>query len=176
MANFVFIAESLDGYIAKKDGNIDWLLEIPNPGGSDYGYNDFIKNIDAVVLGRITFEKVLSFGGWHYSKPVFVLSNTLKSVGKNLENKAAVIKGDLKSVIKELHSKNYTNIYIDGGITIQNFLKEDLIDEMTITQIPIILGSGIPLFGELKNELRFEHVKTEVLNNALVQSRYKRIR
>lgn len=176
MANFVFIAESLDGFIAKKDGNIDWLLEIPNPGGSDYGYNDFIKNIDAVVLGRVTFEKVLSFGGWHYSKPVFVLSNTLKSVGKNLENKAAVIKGDLKSVTKELHSKNYINLYIDGGITIQNFLKEDLIDEMTITRIPIILGGGIPLFGELKNELRFEHVKTEVLNNALVQSRYKRIR
>ena len=89
MRNVIYIATSLDGFIAAKDGSIDWLMEIPNPEGSDFGFAEFFENIDAVVLGRNTFESVLSFGQWPYTKPVFVLSNSLKTVPGHLAEKVS---------------------------------------------------------------------------------------
>lgn len=174
MANIVYIATSLDGYIARQNGTIDWLMEIPNSDNDDYGFSDFMKRIDGLVMGRNTFELVLTFGRWPYSKPVFILSNTMKGLPAGLENQAELIKGKLNSIITELNNRGFKNLYIDGGKTIQSFLKEDMIDELIITRMPIILGSGIPLFGEMDLELRFEHVKTEVLNKVLVKSWYTR--
>lgn len=174
MPNFVYIATSLDGFIAKKDGGIDWLLETPNPEGSDFGFSEFMKSVDAIVMGRNTFELVLTFGEWHYTKPVFVLSNTLQSVPKNVTDKAEILSGNPESIIKELNSRGYKNLYIDGGITIQKFLDQELIDELIITRIPILLGDGIPLFAGLTKEQKFEHLNTEVYNNSLVKSHYKR--
>jgi dihydrofolate reductase len=175
MANFVYIATSIDGFIAKKDGNIDWLHDIPNPEGSDFGFNDFMENIDALVMGRNTFEVVLKFSEWYYSKPVFVLSNTLQSIPERLTGKAEIIKGEPEAIVKSLHSKNYKNLYIDGGKTIQSFLSQGLIDEIIITKIPLLLGEGIPLFGILSDVQKFKHVKTEVYNNSLVKTHYKKI-
>jgi len=174
MANIVYIATSLDGYIARKDGNIDWLMEIPNPDNSDYGFSDFMKKIDASIMGRNTFELVLKFGQWPYTKPVFVLSKTMKEIPGDIRNKAELIQGKLNTIVEGLKDRGFENLYIDGGKTIQSFLKKDMIDEIIITRIPIILGSGIPLFEEMDLELRFEHVQTEVLNKALVKSRYLR--
>lgn len=176
MANIVYIATSLDGYIAKKDGGIDWLLEIPNPDESNFGFSEFIKNIDAIVMGRNTFELVQTFDNWPYNKPLFVLSSTLKSIPEKLIGKAELIKGDVVSVLEQLYSRNYLNLYIDGGKTIQEFLKLNLIDEMIITQIPILLGEGIPLFGALVKEQKFKLVKSEVLVNALVKNHYVKIK
>ncbi len=176
MANIVYIAASLDGFIAKKDGNIDWLNEIPNPDGSDFGFSEFLKNIDAIVMGKNTFELVLTFNKWPYNKPVFVLSRTLQSVQNNLADKVEILRGSANSVVKELNARKYFNLYIDGGKTIQGFLKQELIDEIIITRIPILLGEGIPLFAELTKDQKYEHIKTEVLNNALVRSHYKRLR
>lgn len=176
MTNIVYIATSIDGYIAKKDGGLDWLNDIPNPEGSDFGFNDFIESIDAIIMGRKTFEIVLTFGGWPYTKPVFVLSNTLQSVPDNLKDKAEILTGTPEAIINEMNSRNYLNLYIDGGKTIQDFLKHDLIDELIITRIPIILGEGIPLFDLLKDEQKYEHIKTDIFNNSLVKSHYKRIR
>ena len=172
MPNIVYIAASLDGYIAKKDGGIDWLLEISNPDESDFGFSEFIKNIDAIVMGRNTFELVLTFGSWPYAKPVFVLSSSLKSIPEKLSGKAELLQGDPHSVLKKLNARNYFNLYIDGGKTIQEFLKLNLIDEMIITQIPILLGDGIPLFGALAKEQKFKLIKSEVLVNALVKNHY----
>ena len=152
MANFVYIATSLDGFIAKKNGSIDWLNEIPNPDGSDYGFSDFMNNIDAIVMGRNTFELVLTFDKWPYNKPVFVLSRTLQRVSDNLKDKVELINCNPDEVVNLLNSRNYKNIYIDGGITIQKFLRNELIDEIIITRIPILLGRGIPLFAELAKE------------------------
>jgi dihydrofolate reductase len=176
MSNIVYIATSIDGYIAKKDGGLDWLNEVPNPDGSDFGFGDFMDSIDAIIMGRNTFEIVLSFGEWPYTKPVFVLSNTLKNVPANLKDKAEVLTGTPNSIIKEMHSRKFFNLYIDGGKTIQEFLKQDLIDEMIITRIPRILGEGIPLFGKSTKEQKFEHIKTEIFNNSLVKSHYKRLK
>ena len=175
MLNAVFIATSLDGYIADRDGGVDWLQSIPNPDNMDCGYGDFIARMDAIVMGRKSFEKVCTFDcDWPYSKPVFVLSNSLVSVPEAYQGKAEVITGTLTDVLMSLHAEGYMQLYIDGGVTVQSFLKEDLIDEMIITVLPILLGGGLPLFGELAEPMAFEHVKTEVMLDAMVQSHYNR--
>ena len=172
MTNYIYIAESIDGFIARENGSIDWLLEIPNPDGSDYGFADFMKNIDALVMGRNTFETVVSMEFWPYEKPVFVLSKSLKNIPADKTGKAEIITGAPAEIVKRLNSRGFNNLYIDGGKTIQSFLKEGLIDEMIITRIPILLGKGIPLFGEIDCAQKFVHAGTEVLNGILVKSHY----
>ncbi len=173
----VFIATSLDGYIADKNGNIDWLHSIPNPENDDMGYSDFMSAVDALIMGRNTFETVCGFGiPWPYAKPVFVLSNSLKSIPPDLEGKVFLVKGSLKEVIDSIKDNGFSQIYIDGGKTIQSFLKEDLIDEMTITVIPKLLGGGTPLFSELPKRLNFGCINSKIFLNKVVQCHYKRIR
>jgi dihydrofolate reductase len=172
--NYVYIATSIDGYIATGDGGIEWLHELPNPNNSDYGYSDFIKNIDALLMGRNTFEKVLSFDDWPYDNKVFVLSSTLTEVPSELIGKVEFISGTPTEILSRVNSNGFTNLYIDGGLVIQSFLSEDLIDELIVTRIPILLGSGIPLFGDLVKPLKFTHNTTEVYGNALVKSHYTR--
>ena len=175
MSNIVYIATSLDGYIADKDGGLDWLQSIPNPENLDMGWVDLMDRIDALVMGHKTFQQVCGFDcDWPYSKPVFVLSNSMKSIPEGYEGKAEPIEGPLSEVIAAINKKKHKHLYIDGGVTVQSFLKEDLIDEMIITVIPILLGSGIPLFGELSKPMEFERVKTEVFLNAIVQNHYRR--
>ena len=175
--NKVYIGTSLDGYIADENGGLDWLDSFPNPDKDDMGYVTFMDSIDALVMGRTTFETVCGFDiEWPYQKPVFVLSTTLTSVPEKYDGKVFLVKGTLIEVLKHIHQKGFSNLYIDGGKTIQSFLKEDLIDEMVITTIPILLGDGFKLFGELKNQLLFECTQTKVLLNAIVQSTFKRKR
>ena len=175
--NHVFLARSLDGFIADKDGGIAWLEMVPNPENLDMGYVNFMEKMDAIIMGRTTFEKVLSFGiDWPYTLPVFVVSHHLKEVPKGLKNQVEIISGSPQELLNIVHKKGYHSLYIDGGKTVQAFLQEDLIDEMTLTSIPILLGGGIPLFTDLSEEVKLEHISTEVFLNQLVQSNYRRIR
>jgi dihydrofolate reductase len=176
MRTVVYIAASLDGYIARKDGSIDWLTGIENPPGEDYGYAEFIKGIDAIVMGRNSFEKVLTFPEWPYPKMVFVLSTKLNDIPAELKIRASIISGSPADVLNILSNKGYNNIYVDGGKTIQGFLQKDLIDDMIITRIPILIGNGIPLFGDLEKDLSFDQLSTNVYPNGLVKTHYKRIR
>ena len=173
--NKVFIATSLDGYIADKDGGIDWLHSIPNPTKNDMGYSEFMSQIDALVMGRTTFETICGFDiDWPYEKPVFVLSNTLTDVSTEYIGKVELVKGPLIEVVNQIHAKGLNNLYIDGGKTIQSFLKEGLIDEMTITLIPILLGGGIPLFSELPKKQEFECTSSKIYLDKVVQNRFVR--
>lgn len=173
--NSVFIATSLDGYIADKNGGIDWLHSIPNPDNDDMGYLEFMGEIDALVMGRTTFETVLGFDvDWPYNKPVFVLSTRLKEIPESHKDKAFLVDGSLAEILAQIREKGYKRLYIDGATTISNFLKEDLIDEMVLTTIPILLGGGFSLFGELPNELKFELTGTRTFLNQITQHRYKR--
>ena len=175
--NKVFIAKSLDGYIAGKNGEIDWLHSTPNPNNNDMGFVKFIDGIDAILMGRLTFELVCSFDvAWPYPRPVFVWSNTLQSIPEKFQDKAELVKGSTQEVLTTIHGKGHYQLYIDGGTTIQSFLKEDLIDELIITTIPILLGGGIPLFGDLQKPLNFEHVASNVFLDQLVQNHYRRTR
>jgi len=175
MTNFVYIATSLDNFIATSEGGLDWLDEIPKSEGNDFGYAEFMSSIDALVMGRKTFEKVASFEVWPYDKPVFVLGRSKISVPVELEDKIEIVNETPQILVNNLKARGYQNLYIDGGFTIQSFLVEDLIDEMIITRVPILLGKGVPLFGELRHRLYFKHKKTRILNEMLVQSHYIRI-
>ena len=176
MSNYIFLATSLDGFIAARDGSLDWLTEIPNPENSDYGFADFMAGIDAVVMGRKTFETVLGFGEWPYAKPTFVLSSSLDGVPERLAGKVELASGDPHGVVAQLNKRGYYDLYVDGGQTVQRFLEADLIDEMIITRAPILLGEGIPLFGALSRRLKFRHAGTETFNGMLTKSYYVRDR
>ncbi len=175
--NSVFIATSLDGYIADKNGGIDWLHRIPNPNNIDMGYGEFISQIDAIIMGRTTFETVCGFDiDWPYKKQVFVLSNKLNKVPEGFKGKAEIVKGTLTEILNKIYQKGFHRLYIDGGATIQSFLKEDLIDDMVITTIPILLGGGSPLFSELPEELDFACTKSKIYLNKVVQNHFVRMK
>ena len=174
MKTFVYIGTSLDGFIARKDGNLDWLVKYENSVKDDYV--EFISKIDAIVIGRGTFEAVLAYPSWPYDKRVFVLSTNIKQVPEKVRGKVTVLSMKPKELLYYLSREGFSNIYVDGGNVIQGFLKEDCIDELIVTRIPALIGSGISLFGSLDKDLQFEHRETKVFSNGLVKSHYERVR
>ncbi len=169
----IYIAVSLDGFIARENGDIDWLTKYESNEIFE-SFKEFMNSIDAVVIGRGTYEKVLSFSDWPYTKKVYLLSTTIKTIPDRLKENVNLISMPPREVINYLSNRNFSNLYIDGGKTIQNFLKEDLIDEMIITKVPVIIGDGIPLFGYLEKDINLQHLETTVYSNGLVKSYYKR--
>ena len=177
MSNFVFIATSIDGFISAPDGNLDWLDYVPFPDGEDGGFADFIKRVDAIVMGRVTFETVVGFGrGWHYAVPGIVLSSTLSSAPAEFADHVEFAKGTPREIVALANERGFNDLYIDGGKTVQNFLDADLIDELIITEIPILLGGGVRLFGQLGQQLGFELVGTRTIVNRILQRHYRRNR
>lgn len=165
----VFIAASLDGYIAREDGSIDWLTSIPNPDNDDYGFGVYMNSIDAMLMGRKTFETVQSFDQWPYKVPVFVWSQSLESLPAAYNGKASIITGKVEEVVRKLKESGKHSVYVDGGRTIRAFLEADLIDEMTLTLVPVLLGKGIPLFGKLERDRHFRTIRTKLYDNSLTQ-------
>jgi dihydrofolate reductase len=148
----VFIACSIDGFIARRDGAIDWLEDANRdvPAGEDCGYKNFMLRTDVIVMGRHTFEKVMSFDAWPYTEmPVVVLSQSLARLPAATPPNVTLWHGELEELVRSLSVSGKRRIYVDGGQTIQSFLRARLIDEITVTTIPVLLGGGIPLFGEL---------------------------
>jgi dihydrofolate reductase len=181
MKTSVFIAISFDGFIARSNGDLDWLPNAESgessPENEDYGYNDFFNSVDVMVMGRKTFEKVLSFGSWPYqNKKVIILSKSLHSLPNDLPETVELKSSSPKELISDLDKAGYNHIYVDGGMTIQQFLKDGMIDELIITRIPVLIGEGIPLFGYLKNDIKLKHVDTTSFKNGLVQSTYQLVK
>ena len=172
----VFIATSLDGFIARTDGELDWLDAANSivPEGEDCGYHAFIESIDVLIMGRKTYEKVLSFGEWPYgSQSVIVLSSRIVKIPDKLTQTVSHSSESPKELYERLSKEGAKRLYIDGGITIQRFLAEGLIDDLTITVIPIILGSGISLFGDLKKDIPLKHIATKTYHFGFVQLFYE---
>jgi len=167
----VYIATSLDGFIARKNGDIDWLTG--GEGGEDYGYAEFMSDIDHIVMGRNTYEKVLTFGGWHYDKKVIVLTSRDLITPPELLDKIEALHLSPRELLNQMSIRGTKHIYLDGGVTIQRFLHAGLVDEMTITIIPILIGEGLSLFGKLDKDVELELIKSESFNNGFVQSKYK---
>ncbi len=166
----VFIATSLEGFIARADGALDWL---PADDVEPHGYDEFIATVDAIVMGRKTFETVLTFGAWPYgTKPVVVLSRTPSALRAPDGAVCEMMAGTPSEVVARLGARGFKHLYVDGGVTIQGFLAAGLIQRMIITRIPVLLGSGIPLFGPLSQDVRLEHVATRSFPSGLVQSEY----
>ena len=165
----MFVGISVDGFIARSDGSFDFL----NAGGNEpHGFEEFWASVDALVMGRKTYETALSFGTWPYGrKPVFVLSTQpLASAprGAVVEH----VSGDPRAIVAQLEARGIQHAYVDGGLTIQRFLEAGLIDRLTITRVPVLIGTGIPLFGPLSRDLKLEHVATRQFAGGLVQSEY----
>ncbi len=168
----VYIAASLDGFIARKDGSLDWL-PAGSEGGEDFGYADFMSSVDHIVIGRNTFEKVLTFGGWPYDKKVIVLTSRDLTLPPELTDKVEALHLSPRELIHEMDSRGAKSIYLDGGVTIQHFLRDGLVDEMTITTIPVLIGEGVSLFGKLGKDIKLELIKSRSFKNGFVQNRYK---
>jgi len=172
----VFIATSLDGFIARADGELDWLDAANTivPEGEDCGYHDFMASIDVLIMGRKTYEKVLSLGQWPYAhKPVIVLSRNPLAIPTQLAPTVSHSSESPTELCRRLSKEGAKRLYIDGGLTIQRFLAAGLIDDITITIIPIILGSGIPLFDNSKQDIHLKHIATTTYDFGFVQLTYK---
>ena len=171
----VYIATSLDGFIARSDGGLDWL-DAANaivPDGEDLGFQAFIDSVDALIMGRKTFEQVLSFGAWPYGRtPVVVLSRNSLSFPPSLPDTVTHASGPLPDLLKRLSDDGVEHVYVDGGTTIQGFLSEGLVDEITVTVIPVVLGGGIPLFGSLEHDINLTHLRTTAFDFGFVQTTY----
>jgi dihydrofolate reductase len=167
----VFIAASVDGYIARADGDIDWLTKYAG-NGEDTGYGAFMDSIDGLIMGRGTFEKALSFGAWPFEKPVVVISKTLSRVRADLAGKVRLTSLAPGPLMEALAAEGWKRAYVDGGKTIQSFLKEGLIMDIVLTRVPILLGDGVPLFGTIKNDITLRHRDTIVFDSGLVQSKF----
>ena len=171
----VYIATSLDGFIARKDGGLDWLNEANAtvPDGEDLGFSAFMDSVDALVMGRKTYEQVLSFGEWPYGNiPVVVLSRHSIVFPPSVPDTVTYSSEPLRELLKRLAEQGIEHVYIDGGATIQGFLSEGLVNEITVTVIPVILGDGIPLFGPLENDIRLTHLRTTAYDFGFVQTTY----
>jgi dihydrofolate reductase len=165
----VFIGTSVDGFIARANGDLDFL---PQGGGEPHGYEEFMATVDALVIGRKTYETVLSFDRWPYGeKPVVVLS-THPLAPAPPEALVEHMSGTPAEIVSQLASRGIEHIYVDGGNTIQRFLRAGLIQRLIITRVPVLIGAGIPLFGELPGDIALEHVSTRQYVSGLVQSEY----
>jgi dihydrofolate reductase len=171
----VYIATSLDGFIARKDGSLDWLDEASAvvPEGEDLGFRAFLESVDTLIIGRKTYDHVMSFGRWPYGEtPVVVLSHNPISFPPSLPDAVTHSSESPRDLYERLSAEGVEHIYIDGGTTIQGFLREGLVDAITVTVIPIILGGGIPLYGSQENEIRLTHVGTTAFDFGFVQTTY----
>ncbi|MCB9597569.1 MAG: dihydrofolate reductase [Sandaracinaceae bacterium] len=170
----VYCAVSVDGFIAREDGSVDWLEAAGDASEEDYGYRAFVDSVDFLVMGRGTFETVRGFGAWPYTVPVVVLSQTLSpaDLAEAHATDARLSTRSPRSLLDELGAEGARRVYVDGGRLVQSFLAEGLIDELILTTIPILLGSGIHLFGSRGREHGLEHQETRAYPSGFVQSRY----
>jgi dihydrofolate reductase len=166
----VFVGASVDGFIARLDGGLDWL---PEDGGEPHGYEEFLASVDALVIGRHTFETVLSFGTWPYgAKRVVVLSHRPVDLAAARGGVVEAMAGTPAEIIARLAASGAPNLYVDGGLTIQAFLRAGLVRRLVITRVPVLIGTGIPLFGALPHDVPLQHVATRSFPSGLVQSEY----
>jgi dihydrofolate reductase len=174
VSTHVYVGTSLDGFLARADGDIAWLVRFADDEAVA-GYKEFAACIDVIVMGRGTFEKVLEFDTWPYDKPVYLMSSTLVRPPGGFEEKVTVVCQKPADLLSILYTAGFRSAYIDGGKLVQSFLAEDLIDELTVAKVPVLIGKGIPLFGSLESDIEFSHKETRVASNGLVRSYYTRL-
>jgi dihydrofolate reductase len=165
----VFIGTSVDGFIARPDGALDFL---PPGGGEEHGYEAFMASVDALVIGRGTFETVEKFEDWPYGqKRVVVLTSRPLDLSR-IRGRVERMNGPPHEIAARLDAEGVRHAYVDGGVTIRRFLRAGLIQRLIVTRVPVLIGSGIPLFGALDADIRLRHVATRAFASGLVQSEY----
>ncbi|GGP71057.1 dihydrofolate reductase family protein [Shewanella saliphila] len=178
----VYIATSVDGFIAKNDGSVDWLHAAGNTDAdmgdqADMGMAEYMASVDCLIMGRKCMETISNMNltpeQWPYGDTrIIVLSNTVKQAPDNVKDKIEMYAGDLQALVTKLESEGHQHAYIDGGTTIQAFINLQLINEMTITHAPVLLGKGIPLFGTTIKDIKLEQAQATAFANDFVQVKY----
>lgn len=169
----VFCGTSVDGFIARPDGTLDFL----DAGGSDpHGYDEFMATVDTIVMGRGTFEVVRTFGSWPFTKPVVVLSSRPLDLSAAGGAPVEQMAGEPAGIVSRLAARGAASLYVDGGVTVQRFLRAGLVDRLIVSQVPVLIGQGIPLFGSLPRDVRLRHVATRTYPSGLVQTEYAVVR
>ncbi|KZL20781.1 hypothetical protein PsAD2_01270 [Pseudovibrio axinellae] len=170
----VFIATSLDGFVARENHALDWLMKQPNTG-EDAGYDAFMGCMDGLVMGRGSYETVLGFENWPYAKPVVVLSKTMTQadVPDALKGKVRVSASDPAEIMQELSAEGWSHAYVDGGKVVQSFIRAGLVEDIILTQIPILIGRGVRLFGDVTADIDLELVSSRSFKSGMVQSHYR---
>ena len=167
----VFVGTSVDGFIARPNGELDFLSA---GGGEPHGYDEFIASVDAIVIGRNTFETVLAFPEWPYGeKRVVVLSSGPLDLSTVRAGHVEQMSGEPAEIVSKLAASGARHVYVDGGVTIQRFLRAGQIQRLVITRVPVLIGEGIPLFGALPTDIRLHHVATQHYPSGLVQTEYR---
>jgi dihydrofolate reductase len=172
----VFCGVSLDGFIARPDGGLDWLEGDGSAEAGDHGYEAFMTTIDAIVMGRNTFDVVMSFPKWPYTKKVIVLSGgTVDLTGARARGAdVEVMNAPPRELVAQLADKGLFRLYIDGGVTIQRFLRAGLIDRLILSRLPVLIGQGVPLFGSLDHDIRLKLIASRTFPGGMVQCEYAR--
>ena len=171
MLTSVFIGTSVDGFIARPNDALDFL---PAGGGEPHGYNEFIATVDVLVIGRRTYEIVLAFPEWPYGdKQVVVLSTRPLDFSAVRGGLVEQMSGPPAEIVSKLTARGFQHAYIDGGVTIQQFLRAGLIQRLTITRVPVLIGEGIPLFGAIPKDIRLQHISTHHYASGLVKTEYR---
>ena len=171
-----FIATSLDGFIARPDGSLDWLDDAQAliPEGEDCGYLEFMASVDGIVMGRHTFERVLTFDAWPYGNtPVYVMSHTPATVPIDLSGSVHSVQATPTALVAQLGRDGFRHLYVDGGQTIQGFVRAGLLDDITVTVVPVLLGAGRPLFGPLDHDVDLILMHSRAYEFGFVQSMYR---
>ncbi|MGE5815636.1 MAG: dihydrofolate reductase family protein [Acidobacteriota bacterium] len=173
MKTSVFVGVSVDGFLARANGTLDFL---DAAGSESHGYEEFIATVDTIVMGRKTFEIVMGFGSWPYGeRRVVILSrqpidlSAASARGGRVER----MSGPPVHIASRLSAEGARHVYVDGGVTIQDFLRAGLIQRLVINRVPVLIGSGIPLFGALPQDVSLHHVATRAFRGGLVQSEYE---
>ncbi len=170
----VFIATSVDGFVAREDHRIDWLTK-QKTEGEEHGYNAFVATVDGIVMGRGSFENVLTFGDWPYTKPVIVMSRSMTAADlpSELAGKVELTAQAPAALMASLDARGWSRVYVDGGKVVQSFVRAGLIEDFHITTIPILIGQGLPLFGPLDADIDLDLLDTQAFPSGLVSRRYR---
>lgn len=168
------MALSLDGIVARSDGGVDWLSKYQS-GGEDHGFAAFLASVDGLVLGRASYENVLTFGEWFYTKPIVVMSRSLTDadIPDQIKDRVRLSNQTPEDLMAQLDAEGWKRAYVDGGKIVQSFLSVSLIEDLTLTRVPILLGGGIPLLVPLEEDIDLEHIETTTYPSGLVSSKYK---
>ena len=165
----IFLGLSVDGFIARPDGDLSWLTSRGEAAG-DAGFTPFMESVDALIMGRHTYQAIAAISEWPYlGRPIHVLSSNLPA---DVDPRVRV-HSEFAAAVQTLTDEGYERVYIDGGATAREFLAAGLISEMTLSRVPVLIGQGAPFFGQLPDDISLEHVRTDVLDGGMVQTAYR---
>jgi len=169
-----FMAMSLDGFVARQNHGLDWLMK-QNTAGEDHGYDAFFSKVDGLVMGSGSYKTALTFDAWPYEKPVIVMSHSLTNadIPDDLRDKVFLTSLTPKQVMHSLADRGWRRVYIDGGKIIQSFMRGRLIVDMTVTLIPILIGEGKRMFGTLDADIDLELQSAQPYPSGLLTLKYK---